>query len=131
MASGSGSTQSMVARMEERPANDELGGAPRKKACMEVDLELDVFYNRALRAYAGWENVPQPWSAETTMNYVNFAHIDRLMPESSHVTHCKAKDAKYSHIEDLEVKWRFLTILRGSPTRKGGQKMRFRSVWNL
>ena len=47
------------------------------------------------------------------MKFVNFAHFDRLWPESSHVAHCKAKDAKYNHIEDLEVKWRFLTILRG------------------
>ena len=113
MASGSGSSQPTVARMEETPVNDELGGAPRKKARMEVDFELDVFYNPTLRAYAGWKNVPQPWSAETTMKYVNFAHFDRLWLESSHVAHCKAKDAKYSNIEDLEVKWRFLTILIG------------------
>ena len=104
MASSSDSTQSIVARMEERPANDELGGAPKMKARMEVDLELDVFENLALKAYAGWENVPQPWLAETTMKYVNFAHFNRLWPESFHVAHCKAKDAKYSHIEDLEVK---------------------------
>ena len=109
MASSSGSTGSMVARREERPANDELGGAPKKKACKEADLELDVFNNPILRAYAGWENVPQPWLAE----YVSFAHFDRLWPESSHAAHCKTRDAKYSHIEDLEVKWRFLTILRG------------------
>ena len=113
MASGSGSAQSTVARMEGTPANDELGGAPRKKVRTEVDLELDIFYNPALRAYAGWKNIPQPWIAETAMKYVNFTHFDRLWPESSHVAHCKAKDAKYSHIEDLEVKWRFLTILRG------------------
>ena len=37
--------------MEKRPANNELGGAPRKKARTEVELELDVFYNPALRAY--------------------------------------------------------------------------------
>ena len=53
MASGRGSTQSMVARMVERPTNDELGGAPRKKARTKVDLELDIFYNPMLRAYAG------------------------------------------------------------------------------
>ena len=58
MASGSGSAQPTVARMEETPVNDELGGAPRKKACTKVELELDVFYNPALRAYAGWKNVP-------------------------------------------------------------------------
>ena len=60
MASGSSSAQSTVARMEGTPANDELGGALRKKAYTEVDLELDIFYNPTLRAYAGWENVPQP-----------------------------------------------------------------------
>ena len=47
------------------------------------------------------------------MKYVNFAHFDCLWLESSHVAHYKAKDAKYSHIEDLEVKWRFPTILKG------------------
>ena len=113
MASDSGSVQLTVARMEGTPTNDELRGAPRKKARTEVDLELDVFYNPALRAYVGWENVPQPWSAQTAINYINFAHFDRLWPESSQIAHCKAKDAKYNHIEDLEVKWRFLTILRG------------------
>ena len=112
MVSGSGSTQSTVARMKKRPANDELGRAPRKKARTEVDLELDVYYNLALRAYAAWKNVPQPWSIETPMKYVNFAHFDCLWPESSHVAQCKAKDAKYSHIKDLEVKWRFRTILK-------------------
>ena len=113
MASGSGSAQPTVAGIEEMPANDELGGALRKKARTELDLELDVFYNPVLRAYAGWENVPQPLLAETAIKYVIFAHFNHLWPKSSHVAHCKAKDAKYSHIEDLEVKWRFLTILRG------------------
>ena len=78
MASGSGSAHLTVARMEGTPANDELGGAPRKKACTEVDLELDVFYNPALRAYVGWENIPKPWTAETAMKYINFAHLNRL-----------------------------------------------------
>ena len=52
-SSGNGSAQLTVARMEGTPANDELGRAPRKKARTEVDLELDIFYNPALRAYAG------------------------------------------------------------------------------
>ena len=47
------------------------------------------------------------------MEYISFVHFDRLWPESSHAELCKAKDAKYNHIEDLEVKWRFLTILKG------------------
>ena len=131
MASGSDNTQSIVARMEESLANDELGGALRKKARTEVDLELDVFYNPTLRPYAGWENVLQPWLAEIAMKYVNFAHFDPLWPKSSYVAHCNAKNAKYSHIEDLKIKWRFLIILRGSPMKKGGQKIQFQSVWHL
>ena len=117
--------------MEGTLANDELGGAPRKKARTKVDLELDVFYNLALRAYAGWENVPQPWSVETAMKYVNFAHFDLLWPESFHVACCKVKDAKYNHIEDLEVKWIFLTILRGISNEERWPKNAIRNVWPL
>ena len=100
-------------RGEERLANDELDCTPEKKVHKEADLELDVFNNPALRAHTGWKNVPQPWSVETVMEYVSFAHFDCLWLESFHVVYCKAKDAKYSHIEDLEIKWRFLTILKG------------------
>ena len=122
MASDSGSTSSMVAKRKERLTNDKLGYAPAKKPRKEADLELDVFNNLALRAYVGWENVPQPWSIETAMEYVSFAYFDCLWPESSHATHCKAKDAKYSHIEDLEVKWRFLTILKGISNKERWSK---------
>ena len=46
------------------------------------------------------------------MKYVGFPHFDRLWPPTSHEQHCKSRDAKYLHLEDVEVKWRFLTILR-------------------
>ena len=45
------------------------------------------------------------------MKYVGFPHFDRLWPPTSHEQHCKSRDAKYLHLEDVEVKWRFLTIL--------------------
>ena len=64
--------------MEERPTNDELGGAPRKKAHMEVELELDVFYNPVLRANAGWKNIPQPWSVETVMKDFKFEDVTTM-----------------------------------------------------
>ena len=83
-----------------------------KKKHRVADLELDVFYNPELHAYLGWEQQPQPWSVVTTMKYVGFPHFDRLWPPSSHKQHCKSKDAKYLHPEDVKVKWRFLTILR-------------------
>lgn len=89
-----------------------------KKARKEVDLEMDIYLNHEIRAYPGWESEPQPWSAATAMTHVSFPHFDRLWPTWCHEKHCKSKDAKYSHIEDLEVKWRFLTILRAISNRE-------------
>ena len=83
-----------------------------KKKHKVADLELDVFHNLELLAYLGWEQQPQPWSVATAMKYVGFPHFDRLWPPTSHEQHCKSRDAKYLHLEDVEVKWRFLTILR-------------------
>lgn len=74
-------------------------------------MELDIFADRTKMAYDGWEGAPEPWSAAKAMEFVGFAHIDRLWPESSHASHCRAKAAKYSTIEDVEVKWRFFCIL--------------------
>ena len=75
-------------------------------------MELDVFHNPELLAYPGWEQQPSPWSVATAMKYVGFPHFDRLWPPTSHEQHCKSRDAKYLHLEDVEVKWRFLTILQ-------------------
>ena len=82
-----------------------------KKKRSQADLELDIFHNLKLFVYPGWEQQPQPWSVATAMKYVGFPHFDRLWPPTSHEQHCKSKDAKYLHFEDVEVKWRFLTIL--------------------
>jgi len=48
----------------------------------------------------------------TAMECVGFPHFDRMWPEWCHETHCKLWDTRYSYIEDLEIKWRFFTILR-------------------
>ena len=92
-------------------AGDKDGDGGKKKRRV-ADLELDVFHNPELRPYLGWKQQPQPWSVATSMKYVGFPHFDRLWPPTSHEQHCKSKDAKYLHLEDVEVKWRFLTILR-------------------
>jgi hypothetical protein len=75
-------------------------------------LEWDVYNDNTQKARAGWENVPQPWSAKTAMQYVGFPHFDRLWPRSCHERHCKAISASYMQLEEVEAKWRFLTILR-------------------
>ena len=90
---------------------DEDGDGGKKKHRV-ADLELNIFYNPELLAYPGWEQQPQPWSVAMAMKYVGFPYFDRLWPPTSHEQHCKSRDAKYLHLEDVEVKWRFLTILR-------------------
>ena len=93
------------------PVGDSDGDDGKKKRKM-LDLELEIFQNPELRAYSGWEQQPQPWSAATAMTYLGFVHFDRMWPPCSHKQHCKSRDAKYLHLEDVEVKGWFLTILQ-------------------
>jgi hypothetical protein len=44
------------------------------------------------------------------MQYVGFPHFDRLWPRPCHERHCKAVSASYMQLEDVDAKWRFLTI---------------------
>jgi hypothetical protein len=46
------------------------------------------------------------------MQFVGFPHFDRLWPRHCHERHCRALSANYYQLEDVEIKWRFLTILR-------------------
>ena len=115
MSSGSGTPSR---RRPSRPGGDESAGGSQsasgsgKRARKELDLQLDVFHNRAILAANGWEEVPEPWDAATAMHFVDFPHFDRLWPDSSHAQHCKSKNAKYASLTDVDVKWRFLCILR-------------------
>ena len=88
-----------------RRSSEEGGSGSGKKArrC-PTSLELEIFHDPNLRAYNGWENEPEPWTAATAQKYVGFPHFDRLWPERCHEQHCKAKGVRYNNIEDLEVK---------------------------
>ena len=81
-----------------------------------ADPEWDIYNDLNQKARAGWELVQQPWSARTAMQYVGFCHFDRLWPRNSHERNCKAVSGSYMQLEDVEVKWRFLTILRNIST---------------
>ena len=81
----------------------------RRKA---VGLEWDVYDDNTQKAKTCWKNVAQPWSAGTAMEYVGFPHFDRLWPRHCYERNCKAVSASYVQLEDVEAKWRFLTILR-------------------
>ena len=85
---------------------------PKKYHRKAAELEWDVYDDDTLKARRCWENVPQLWSARTGMQNVSFANFDWLWPRSCHEQHCKSKCASYIQLEDVETKWRFLTILR-------------------
>jgi hypothetical protein len=67
-------------------------------------LEWDVYNDNTQKAKAGWETVPQPWSAKTAMQYVGFPHFDRLWPRSCHEKLYKAISANYMQLEDVDAK---------------------------
>jgi hypothetical protein len=102
MASGSGGSGDMASG----------SGGHKSHGRKAAGLEWDVYNDNIQKARAGWETVPQPWSAKTAMQYVGFPHFDRLWPRSCHEKHCKAISASYMQLEDVDAKWRFLTILR-------------------
>ena len=87
-------------------------GEHKKYGCKAAKLEWDVYDDDTQKTKPGWENVPQPWSAKTAMQYVGFPHFDRLWPRPCQKRHCKSISASYIQLADVETKWRFLTILR-------------------
>ena len=60
-------------RREGMPTGD---GAQRKKVRNPAKCEWEIYDNPAARAYLGWENELQPWSATIAMKYIGFPHFD-------------------------------------------------------
>ena len=85
---------------------------PKKPTRKYSELEWDVYDDHTQKAWTCWAMVQQPWSAEIAMQFVGFPHFDRLWPRHCHERHCRALNANYYQLEDVEIKWRFLTILR-------------------
>ena len=92
------------------------GGDVTPKKARKERLPLlpkwDIYDNPELLAYSGWKETTQPWTAMVAMTYVGLPHFGRMWPRECHEKHCKSRDGKYGQLQDLEVKWRFLTILR-------------------
>jgi hypothetical protein len=53
----------------------------------------------------------QPWSSSTALQYVKLAFSDRMWPRQCHTKNIETKSASWYDLVDIEVKWRFLTIL--------------------
>jgi hypothetical protein len=77
-----------------------------------AELEWDIYDDNTQKARPGWEMVPEPWTANIALQYVGFPHFDRLWPRPCHEIHCRSISANYNQLQNVETKWRFLTILR-------------------
>jgi hypothetical protein len=75
-------------------------------------LEWNVYDDHTQKTWKGWERVAQPWSTKIAMQYVGHPHFDRLWPRPCHEVHCRSISANYNQLEDVEIKWKFLIILR-------------------
>jgi hypothetical protein len=79
-----------------------------KKEVMNMELNDD----HSILAEPGWQVAKQPWSSSTALQYVKLAFSDRMWPRECHAKNIERKSASWCDLVDIEVKWRFLTILR-------------------
>lgn len=112
MARGGGNRRRKGKEVEEHGEGSGTQKLDHKKSKKGADPEWDIFDNHNLKAYAEWENVPEPWSLANAIKYVGFPHIDRWCDRNCHSRNCKSKSYSYNKIDNIEAKWRCLEILR-------------------
>jgi hypothetical protein len=80
----------------------------RKKKVMNMELYDDY----SILTEPGWQAAEQSWSSSTTLQYVKLAFSDRMWPRECHAKNIETNNASWCDLIDIEVKWRFVTILR-------------------
>ena len=73
---------------------------------------MELYDDHSILAERGWEAAELPWSSTIARQYVKLAFSDRMWPRECHAKNIDAKCALWGDLNDIEVKWRFLTILR-------------------
>jgi hypothetical protein len=75
-------------------------------------MNVELYDDHSILAEPGWQDAEQPWSSNTVLQYVKLAFSDRMWPRECHAKNIERKSASWCDLFDIEVKWRFLTILR-------------------
>jgi hypothetical protein len=75
-------------------------------------MNMELYDDHSILAEPGWQDAEQPWSSSTALQYVKLAFSDRMWPRECHAKNIERKSASWCDLIDIEVKWRFLTILR-------------------
>jgi hypothetical protein len=74
-------------------------------------MNMELYDDHSILAEPGWQAAEQPWSSSTALQYVKLAFSDRMWPRECHAKNIETKNASWGDLVDIEVKWRFLTIL--------------------
>jgi hypothetical protein len=75
-------------------------------------MNMELYDDHSILAEPGWQDAEQPWSSSIALQYVKLAFSDRMWPRQCHTKNIETKNASWCDLVDIEVKWRFLTILR-------------------
>jgi hypothetical protein len=75
-------------------------------------MNMELYDDHSILAEPGWQDAEQPWSSSTALQYVKLVFSDRMWPRQCHTKNIETKSASWCDLIDIEVKWRFLTILR-------------------
>jgi hypothetical protein len=75
-------------------------------------MNMELYDDHSILAKPGWQAAEQPWSSSTAYQYVKLAFLDIMWPRECHAKNIETKSASWCDLVDIEVKWRFLTILR-------------------
>jgi hypothetical protein len=84
---------------------------PHRRGKKEV-MNMELYDDHSILTELGWQAAEQPWSSSTALQYVKLAFSDRMWPRECHTKNIETKSASWCDLVDIEVKWRFLTILR-------------------
>jgi hypothetical protein len=75
-------------------------------------MNMELYDDYSILAELGWQAAEQPWSSSTVLQYVKLAFSDRMWPRKCHAKNVETKSASWYDLVDIEVKWRFVMILR-------------------
>jgi hypothetical protein len=84
---------------------------PHRREKKEV-MNMELYDDHFILAELGWQDAKQSWSSSTALQYVKLAFSDRMWPRKCHAKNIETKSASWCDLVDIEVKWRFVTILR-------------------
>jgi hypothetical protein len=75
-------------------------------------MNMELYDDHSILAEPGWQDAEQLWSSSTAFQYVKLAFSDRMWPRECHTKNIERKSTSWCDLVDIEMKWRFLTILR-------------------